>query len=510
VYDEGWGGLVNAGAVQVVYGSPSGLDPTAGPGNQLWNQDSPDIRDQAESYDEFGRNLGAGDYNCDGYTDLAIGVRGEDLVRERATLKDAGAVNVIYGGPNGLQADAGPGNQFWTQDSDGVLDRAESHDSFGWTIVIGTASTDFNGDGCDDLVVSSLGEDVGAVTNAGAANAIYGSPGGLDANAGPGNQFWSQDSAGILDQAEPFDNCARSFSSADFNADGYDDLAWGCETEDLELDPTIVDAGAVNLIYGGPNGLQAPAGPGNQFWSENDLDASDGAEDGDWFGRTGLMAGDLNGDGYGDLAVGILLEDVGSVIDTGAAAVIYGGPNGLQTDAGPGNQFFSQDSEGILDQSEPKDTFARYLDIGDFNADGYDDLAVGVEAEDLEILHVSNAGATSVIYGSAHGLDPNAGPGNQFWTERELPSSDGSESNDRMGRMLAAGDFNGDGVADLAVGVPSEDINGQSSAGAVALLYGSPGVGLAVGEDQFFSQDTPDILDQSEAGDVFGRWLVGG
>src|SRR5213596_1488996 len=74
----------------------------------------------------------------------------------------------------------------------------------------GTASrhkVDFNGDGFEDLAISAFAEDVGTIVDAGAVQVMYGSAAGLSAT---GNQFWTQDSPGILDQAETQDLFGRS------------------------------------------------------------------------------------------------------------------------------------------------------------------------------------------------------------------------------------------------------------------------------------------------------------
>jgi len=69
----------------------------------------------------------SGDFNGDGFMDLAIGVPFEDINGK----VDAGAVNVIYGSAQGLHKNAGHPDQFWHQDTKGIADSAEVGDKFG-------------------------------------------------------------------------------------------------------------------------------------------------------------------------------------------------------------------------------------------------------------------------------------------------------------------------------------------------------------------------------------------
>ena len=69
----------------------------------------------------------------------------------------------------------------------------------------GSVFTDFNNDGFADLAIGVAGEDVGAATQAGAVNVLYGSAGGLQATS-PDDQFWNQDSPGVKDTAESSDS----------------------------------------------------------------------------------------------------------------------------------------------------------------------------------------------------------------------------------------------------------------------------------------------------------------
>ena len=195
---------------------------------------------------------------------MAVGVPFEDL----GGINTVGAVNVLYGGAGGLSA---TGNQFWHQNSAGVLDASEDGDSFGRALTAG----DLNGNGRDDLAVGVPQEILGNVEAAGAVNVIYGGAGGLSAT---GNQFWHQNSAGVLDASEASDSFGWAVATGDNNGDARDDLAVGVVGEDVGI---VTFAGAVNVLYGGAGGAAAT---GNQFWHQNSSDVADTAESGDDFG----------------------------------------------------------------------------------------------------------------------------------------------------------------------------------------------------------------------------------
>jgi hypothetical protein len=214
---------------------------------------------------------------------------------------------------------------------------------------------------------------------------------------------------------------------------------------------------------------------------------------------------DFNGDGRSDLAIGVPFEDVGDIRNAGAVNVIYGSGHGLDPFDATGvraDQFWDQGS-GVADQPEIDDQFGAALAAGDFNGDGYADLAIGVPSEDIEGV-ATDAGAVNVIYGSDHGLDPFDATGvraDQFWYQ-ETPgiAGDGVQSFDRFGEVLAAGDFNGDDRDDLAIGIPGENLGSATNAGAVVVLYGSSN-SLTATNSQFWRQGFSGIEDTAAVGD---------
>ncbi len=460
------------GTVHVIYGSASGLTVT---GSQIWTQNLVGT-DVSETGDNFGAVLAGGDFNNDGFADLAVGVPNEDV----GTVIDAGMVHFIVGSAAGLTS---ANDYVMHRNINRVRDICEPGDLFGSSLAAG----DFNNDGFTDLAVGVLGHDLPGQGDAGGIHIFYGGGQGIKP---PGNQTFDLDSPNVIGTGDNLDRFGFSMTSGDFNNDARDDLAVSAINGDT---PSVADAGTVNVFYGSVNGI-SPAG--SQQWTQDSTSIADAAEFNEQFGR-GLAAGDIDNDGFADLVIGVPLEDVAIQADAGALHVIYGSAGGL---AAAGSQFFTQGSiSGAAD--EPFDYWGYAVAVGDFDSDTFKDVAVGAPFEDVG--SVNAAGTVIVLYADSSGLTTTAAV---IITQDTLGTGDASEDTDLFGQTLSAGDFNNNGRDDLVISAPEEDIGTSIvDTGRVWSLYGASGSGFT--GIQSWGQDTPGIADVSETSDNFGSGL---
>jgi len=371
------------------------------------------------------------------------------------------------GSPKVVEAEIGGGGSLWLRDGAGreLLGDTWSADHLGLRIAIG----DWNGDGRDDLALSDFEQD--DLLLPGSVHVIYSSASGAPLY----DEHWEDfDPVLLLPDVEEFDAFGFALAAGDWNGDGFDDLAIGIPGEVIG---PAADAGMVLVLYGTAEGLAQAGAPLSQRWRIGGGMTAGAASAGDQFGAA-LAAGDFDGDGFDDLAVGIPTRDVGVFVDAGSVLALYGGVAGL---SGDGHRFFDQDSAGadgtMEEAAGPGDRFGEALAAGDFDHDGRDDLAIGAPGEALSAG--ANEGVVQTLYGFpgpvSRGLRLT---GNQVWDEATLAAGGAIEPGDRFGSTLVAGDLNGDGVDDLVVGAPLEEVAGTVAAGAVTIVCGNAASGL--------------------------------
>ena len=433
--------------------------------------------------------ISRGDFNGDGFADLAVGIPSEDAP---AGTSGSGAVVVIYGSANGLTATTAgiPAPQFWSQNTDGISGASESGDRFGTAL----ASGEFNGDAFSDLAIGVPGEDITVGTtahpNTGRVVIIYGSSVGLAASGT--NMVHASQSFDLTSGTMPAvityrisseifpDNASvgQSLAWGDFNGDTIGDLAIGAPNMAVKNDFALFadsEAGQVWILFGSLNNGLTRSGSQILTQSGNLPLFGLGSVRRGWHNGASLVGGDFNGDGVSDLVIGAPDASTGGKNGNGLLTV-FPGVAGEGLDWGGGN-IVGSGSVGVVSQTG--DHFGVSFAAGDFDHDGFDDLAIGTP--DLPGRRTVNsngsvtdrdlaAGAVHVLFGHPTTILTNSG----FQSlDQNVLFGSGREAGDRFGFSLAAGDFNGDTIADLAIGVPLEDLAGGNDAGEVNVIFGS-------------------------------------
>ncbi len=440
-------------------------------------QEWPGVTGSSERGDGFGAAVACGDFDGDGYDDIAIGGPSEDVGDRR----NAGAVRVVPGGRDGL---ATSGALTLTQASSGIAGQAEAGDRFGAALAVG----DFDGDGYDDLAIGVEGEDVGTIADAGLVQVVYGSRRGL----GRRDQVFQGDTPGLPNSAEPDDELGATLAAGDLDGDGFDELVIGVPLENLR---GAGNAGAVLVLRGAAPGLVVN---GSVILHQDVEGVAGTVEPGDRFGRA-LAVGDIDGDGFDDIAVGVPGENIDQRRWAGMVHVFHGSVFGATAN---GSRILHQDTPGVRGRPEPGDRFGAAVAVGDLDGDGFDDLAVGAPGE--AVGATAGAGLVQVFDGSAAGVDTAA---DQVITQASRGIVGRPEVGDHLGFALASVDLDGDGRRDLAVGVPDEDVGGEPDVGHILLLPGAGG-GVDRSRSSIVSQRSPKT-GANEPHDRFGHALAG-
>ncbi len=272
-----------------------------------------------------------------------------------------------------------------------------------------------------------------------------------------------------LNGEEAGDSSGYSVSDAgDVNGDGFADVIIGAP----DADPHGDYSGAAYVVFGGAGGFAGSVELGLLDGTAGFI--LNGAAEGDYAGYVVSGAGDVNGDGFDDLLIGAYGADVNGVYDVGKAYVVFGGAGvGIGS---PVELSALDDSDGFVIHgvAESDYTGNAVSGAGDVNGDGFDDLLIG--AAEADVNGVSDVGSTYLLFGGA-------GVGNGGTIELSALNSsdgfrlDGAAADDEAGYAVSgAGDVNGDGFADLLIGTPEADPNGDRS-GAAYVVFGGASVG---------------------------------
>jgi hypothetical protein len=251
------------------------------------------------------------------------------------------------------------------------------------------------------------------------------------------------------DLSQPGDRLGTTVATGDFDNDGYDDLACAAPFENENIG-VGEEHGSVIVNYGSLRGITHVSADYLTVGAVPDDDVHYG-----W----AMAVGDFDNDGFDDLAVG--LPDLDgtqfTIAEAGEVWIHEGGAQGL-----PSTPSLTLTHNNAGDAIEVGDRFGYSLAAGDFNDDGFDDLAVGVIGED------GGSGAVSVFYGSASGISTT---GAQTYRPIQLGST--PEPGGNFGWSLAAGPLYDTAHDDLAIGAPFRMAVGQATAGMVFVMKGA-------------------------------------
>ena len=246
---------------------------------------------------------------------------------------------------------------------------------------------DLNGDGFDDIIIGAWQADPNGSLS-GASYVVFGKAGGFSATL---NLSTLTGANGFKIQGEVANDISGdSVSGAgDVNGDGFDDLIIGADG----ADPNGISSGASYVVFGKAGGFSATlnlstltGANGFKIQGETAVDQT---------GTSVSAAGDVNGDGFGDIIIGAPFADPNGS-DSGASYVVFGKAGGfsatLNLSTLDGTKGFKIQGEAAYDRSGISVSAA-----GDVNGDGFDDIIIGADSANTNGTY---SGASYVVFGS--------------------------------------------------------------------------------------------------------------
>jgi len=347
----------------------------------------------------LGQASTAGDVNGDGFSDVIVGIQGYS----NGETSEGRAV-LFLGSASGL------GGPAWTKEINQV---GATYGS--WVAPAG----DVNNDGYGDVMVGAPNYDNGANVDVGRMELFLGSASGLQASP-----------AWTLTGGDPgYPICVSGSTAGDFDGDGFDDILIG-EPNWRPNTGVFTHWGRAVLYYGNASGVPTVS-----------YVFAQGA-DGDECGYSVAGVGDVNGDGFADVAAGCPYAEAG---DAGSVKLVYGGPFGgaitLSGGAALGNLGWS------------------VAGAGDVDGDGYADVLAGEPGYSF---------GDPVSEGKAHVFYGGSTPGQSTWSFHQTTFQALGQS------VSTAGDVNGDGRADIVIGAPQYKVGTSFARGRAFMFQGGP------------------------------------
>ena len=400
----------DSGAVYLVSGEWLQTGPVSGVGLL---SDVPIVLEGTASSHNAGNSVAAaGDVNGDGYADLVVGA-----FHAKGGGNDSGEAYLVLGPVN---------EGFILTDADARLIGEYAYDVAGTWV---SGGVDLTGDGRDDVLVGATGYGDSSLQNQGGLYIVEANTTGSASLSG---------AVAVVEGAERYDRVGTSGAAADLDGDGVADVVAGGETA-----PQGDGNGHAIVVLGPHSGRSTSA----------DADAVYVGEDENHNAGRAVGAGDVNGDGYGDIVVGAPGWATGSSPE-GAVYVVLGPP-------GVGELSLA-DAPTRITGDQAGDAFGSALSAdADMTGDGRIDIWATAPGNDQA---ASNSGAAAVFYGPVSG--------SLTFTDGDFRVF-GEEIEDGTGRAVSGfGDIDGDSVPDMVVSSADSE-RGAASGGAAYLVFGT-------------------------------------